>query len=515
MTRGDRVIAFIERFCLVPEGPKVGQPIKLLTFQKKFIKAIFDGNRKVRRAYLSIARKNGKTALIACLVLAFLVGPEAVQNSQIISGARSRDQAALVFNLAEKMVRLSPELSKIVRIVPSGKRLIGLRMNVEYRAISAEAGTAHGLSPILAIIDEAGQIRGEHDAFVEAIETSQGAHEDPILIAISTQAATDDDLFSRWLDDAAEANDPAIVSHVYSAPPDCDLTDRKAWRAANPAMGKFRSLEDVKTWAQRAQRSPAEESSFRWLFLNQRIEAHEPYVSPTIWAECGGEPGEIPDGATVFGGLDLSSSADLTAYVRVAWNGDDLCVWPRFWLPEQGLRDKAREDREPYDRWKRDGFLETTPGATVDYDQIAPIILDDLREGRLHWMSYDRWNWAHFWAALDRAGATAKEIGDSPKEGGKVIRCGQGYQSMSPALRSLDEVMLNGRLRHGNHPVLTMCARNAVVQMDPAGNRKLAKLTRKRRIDGMIALAMATAAAGQPDLSPGPSVYEERGLVFI
>ena len=196
MTQGQKVCAFIERFCIIPEGAKVGQPFKLMPFQRKFIIEVFDNPNGTSRAYLSVARKNGKSALIAAIVLAHLVGPLARQNSQIISGARSRDQAALVFKLAEKMVRLNSELAKIIRIVPSQKTLIGLMMNVEYKAISAEAGTAHGLSPVLAILDEVGQVRGPQDSFIEAIETAQGAHEKPLLIAISTQAATDADLFS-------------------------------------------------------------------------------------------------------------------------------------------------------------------------------------------------------------------------------------------------------------------------------------------------------------------------------
>jgi phage terminase large subunit-like protein len=192
--------------------------LKLMKFQRDFIKGIYDNKHGTSRAYLSVARKNGKSALIAGIVLAHIIGPEARLNSQIVSGARSREQASLVFKLAEKMIRLSPELYKLIKIVPSSKMLIGLPMNVEYKAISAEAGTAHGLSPVLAILDEVGQVRGPTDSFIEAIETAQGAHDDPLLIAISTQAATDGDLFSIWLDDAKNAKDRRIVSHVYTAP---------------------------------------------------------------------------------------------------------------------------------------------------------------------------------------------------------------------------------------------------------------------------------------------------------
>ena len=196
MTRAEKVIAFCERYLKVPEGALVGQPLNLADFQKEFIREIYDNPQGTRRAYLAIARKNGKTGLIAALLLAHLVGPEAKPNTQIVSGARSRDQAALVFALADKMVQLSPELREIVKVVPSSKRLIGLPRNVEYKAIAAEGRTAHGLSPVLAILDEVGQVQGPQDDFVDAITTSQGAHEAPLLIAISTQAPTDADLFS-------------------------------------------------------------------------------------------------------------------------------------------------------------------------------------------------------------------------------------------------------------------------------------------------------------------------------
>lgn len=218
LTRGQRVCAFIERYCIVSEGDLIGQPIKLEPFQKKFILSVYDNPAGTRRGFLSIARKNAKTATIACLLLAHIAGPEAVLNSRIVSGAMSKEQAAEVYNYASKMVQLSPELSRVVRIVPSGKRLIGLARNVEYQAVSADGKTAHGKSPVLAILDEVGQIRGPQSDFVDAIVTAQGAYDNAMMFGISTQAPNDADLFSIWLDDARQSNDPRIVCHVYEAP---------------------------------------------------------------------------------------------------------------------------------------------------------------------------------------------------------------------------------------------------------------------------------------------------------
>lgn len=479
MTRGEKVIAFIERFCRVPEGAKVGEPIKLVKFQRDFILAVYDNPAGTRRGYLSIARKNGKTALIACILLAHLVGPEAKLNAQIVSGALSRDQAALVFNLAAKMVQLSPELSKIVRIVPSGKRLIGLSMNTEFRALAAEGRTAHGLSPVLAILDEMGQVKGPQSDFVDAITTSQGAHESPLLLCISTQAPTDADLFSIWLDDAERSEDPAIVSHVYTAPEGCELDDPKAWAAANPALGLFRSDRDVSEQASQAKRMPSAESSFRVLTLNQRVNMVAAFVSPSVWKAGNGKPDELK-GLRVFGGLDLSATTDLTALVLTGRKDGVLHVHPFFWMPEDSVQEAARRDRAPYDVWVRQGLLRTTPGKVIDYGFVARDIgeitggLDVVKIG------FDRWRMDRMKGAMETAGV------DLPLE-----PFGQGYVSMSPALDALEADLLQENVRHGGHPVLAMCAANAVAVPDPAGNRKLDKSKATGRIDGMVSLAMA------------------------
>ena len=492
MTTGDKVIAFCETYLRVPEGTHVGQPMQLAGFQKQFIRDIYDNPHKTRRAYLAIARKNGKTALIAAILLAHLVGPVAVPNSQIISGARSRDQAALVFHLAEKMVLMSAELSKIIRIVPSSKRLIGLLRNVEYRAISAEGKTAHGLSPVLAILDEVGQIVGPQDAFVDAISTSQGAHESPLLIAISTQAATDADLFSVWLDDAANSKDPRIVSHVYAADDGADVMDEAAWSAANPALGLFRSLDDLREQANQASRMPSAENTFRNLCLNQRVSTVSPFVSRDVWQSCVEYPDDI-EGAEVYCGLDLSSRKDLTAFVAVAKRGEHWDVWCRFWAPEEGVHERAKKDRVPYDVWAREGYLTLVPGNYVDYGFVVQDIVEMLGDCEVKQVAYDRWRMDLFRKELDAIGV---ELPLTPH--------GQGFKDMAPALDTLEAELLNGRLRHGMNPVLTMCAANAVVRMDEAGNRKLDKHKASGRIDGMVALAMAFGSIAKEEAEPPP-----------
>jgi len=495
LTRGERVCAFIEEFCIAPEGDLRGKPIKLDAFQRKFIIEIYDNPNGTHSAYLSIARKNGKTGLIAALLLCHLCGVEAVQNSQIVSGAQSKEQAAVVFELARKMVEMSPRLRAVVRIQPTGKRLIGLRKNVLYRALAAEGKTAHGLSPILAILDEVGQVVGPTDKFVEAITSAQGAYANPLLIAISTQAPTANDMFSTWIDAQKNAPDPRIVCHVYEAPDDCRLDDREAWAAANPAMGVFRSIADIEKQCKQAMDMPANEPAFRNLILNQRVEAESPFIPRSVWEANGAHPGDKPTGK-VWCGLDLSAVADLTAFVAV---DENFGVFPTFWLPHEGLREKARKEKVPYDLWSREGLLLTTPGKAIEYEHIAKFLRVFFDENDVQNVGFDR-------ALMNFLTPWLVKSGFSDDELLKFIAFGQGTLSMTPALRELEVKLCNHQLKHGNHPIMNMCCANAKVTGD-SGARKFDKKRQRGRIDGMSALANAIGVM-PTEVEGGTSFWE-------
>lgn len=488
MTRGERVIAFIEAFCRVPEGDRVGQPMKLLPFQKKFILEVYDNPDQTKLAILSTGRKNAKSTLIAAISLAHVVGPEAIQNSQICVGARSREQASIIFRAASKMIEQSEILKKMSATTPSTRRIVGIKKNVELRILSAEATTAHGLSPVVAILDEVGQIRGPRDDFVEAISTSQGAYENSILFMISTQAADASDYFSRVLDDAAESQDPQIVCHLYSADEDCDIFDEEAWAKANPAMGEFRSKSDILMQAKKAGRQATEEATFRQLILNQRVEKNNPYISRSIWMDGNEDPLPFED-RDVFYGLDLSASDALTALVGVAYDDETedetfLDIHATHWISSRDLTERSKRDRVPYDVWRDQGWLSVTNGYSVDYDFVAAELVKRFQREKIVAVAFDRWNFKSFIAAMERQDATEDMIE-------RFVPFGQGYATMSPAIRRLDEFVLNKRFRHGNNPVLNSCVANATVKMDPAGNRKLDKSHKDKRIDGAVALVMA------------------------
>lgn len=502
LTRGERVISFIESYCVVPEGDHVGKPVVLAGFQKRFILAIYDNPCVTDTAILSIARKNSKTATIAFIMLAHLVGPEAIKNSRIVSGAMSREQAAEVYNLASKTVMQSPKLVDLVRAIPSSKKLIGLPMNVEYQALSAEGKTAHGKSPIVAILDEVGRIVGPRSDFVDAITTAQGAYENPLLIYISTQAATDGDLFSILIDDAKRHKPPKTVCHVYAADNEAEVMDEEAWKAANPAMGLFRSEKDMRKQAEKAARMPSFENTFRNLNLNQRVSSVSPLISKSVWMGCAEPPGDL--GGVLYAGLDLSAKTDLTSFVVIAEREGKLDVWPYFWLPEEGLLEKAKNDRQPYDVWAGEGFLLTTPGHAINYKSVISDIMEIIGGQELVTLAFDRWRIDIFKRDCEEMGVTMN-----------MAPFGQGFKDMSPAIDKLEERLLNGNIRHGNHPVLTMCAANAKATKDPAGNRKLDKMKSNGRIDGIVALTMAIGAMDSKTEKLEPSPWEDENYSII
>ncbi len=488
LTRGERMCGFIERHCVVPEGDLIGQRVVLDHFQRKFILDVYDNPHVTDTAILSIARKNAKTGTIAFIALGHIVGPEAIQNSRLISGAMSKEQAAEVYNYASKCVMLSETLRDMVKIIPSTKKLVGLLLNVEYQAISADAKTSHGKSPIVAILDEVGQVRGPTSDFVDAITTSQGAYSNPLMIYISTQAPNDNDLLSLLIDDALKNKHPKTVCHLYAADPDCDLMDEEQWKKANPALGKFRSYSDMKKQADKAERMPTFRPTFRNLNLNQRVATNNPFIDRDSWKACGKPLVPIEQCVEFYGGLDLSSRKDLTAFVLFGWDPESQTnqAYSYFWTPGDSLAERAKADAAPYELWVEQGYLRTTPRKVVDFEYVLQDIEEIVSGLDLKAIAFDRWRIDDFKKEMERLNI------ELPLE-----NWGQGFKDMAPALDALEEQILNRTMAHGNHPVLTMCAANGVVTKDPAGNRKIDKHKTSARIDGLVALAMAAGIAAK------------------
>ncbi len=507
MTRADRVIAFIERL-KITIGDDAGKPFKLRPWQQAFIRAVYDpvndaGRRTVRRAVLSIARKNGKTELAAALVLVHLIGPEAEPNGEIYSAANDREQASIVFGAVKRMIEATPALQRFLSVVPSTKHIFVKRTDIiaagsKFKALSADANTKHGLNPSFVIYDELAQAKNRE--LFDTLTTSQGARSQPLFLTISTQNNDPNHVLSQMIDDGLAGHDPSTVCHLYAADDDCELLDVDQWHKANPALGDFRSLEDLRVMAERAARLPAEEQAFRLLYLNQRVSLTANLISAADWKACRDPNASLQEGEEIVLALDMSKRTDLTALVGVSLT-DEARVESWFWKPRALLAEHERSDRVPYAQWARDGHLELVEGRSIDPMAVALKVAELTQSYRVKALVYDRWGMDELLRVFDQIGLRAQE---GEGDGLRLVPFGQGYRDMSPAVEAFEMAVINGDLKHAGNPLLTQAVMNAHATSDPAGNRKLDKTASRFRIDGAVALAMACGFKARDREAPQP-----------
>ena len=485
-SRGTRVAQFIEQYCIIPDGHRAGEPFRLTRWQRRFILAVYDNPVVTRRANLSIARKNGKTAFVAALCLAHTAGPESVRAGQVAVGATTVKQAGITFDYAKSMILASPRLAGLFDIVDSRKLMTCRLTQATLRVMSSDAAGAHGLSLSLALLDELGQLDSENSLLYDAFVSSQGAHRRPLLICLSTQSAESKHFFARLIDTDVASGDPKVVTHVYAAPEGAALDDDDAIRAANPSIEDgLLDMDQLRQSAKEAARLPSSESMHRRYVLNQRVVVGVPtFLSREVFEACGEEPEPFGD-MEVFGGLDLSAVSDLTAFVLAARGPAGVwSVRTYAWLPEEGLSDKIKRDGIPFDALVRAGHLFLTPGPTIDYDAVAAQILALVAPLNLRKVFCDSYRMDIQHKSFVRSGASEEFLE-------KLENFGQGMRSMTPALDTVERLFLDRKVRHGAHPILAMCAANAIPKTDDAGNRKLTKKESRGRIDALVAAAMA------------------------
>lgn len=516
--RADRVIEFCEKLT-VTIGDGLGQPLILRPFQRDFIQKVYaphatgTEHRLVRRAVYSVARKNGKTELAAALILAHLIGPEAEPNGEIYSAANDREQAAIVFRAVKRFIQAEPELQRVLKVVDSTKTIYVTRNDIRaagsvFRALSADAGTKHGLNPSLILYDELAQSRSRE--LFDTLATSQGARAQPLLIVTSTQNDDPTHILSELIDSADE--DPTRVVALHAAPEGCDLMDEAAWLAANPALGDFRSRDELVAMAKEAVRLPSFEQQFRLLYLNQRVPLHSSLITAPDWRACGpvitdaprfslADTWDFEPGEPVYLGLDMSLRTDLTALAVVS-AGQKSRVKANFYKPEDHLGDHSDRDRQPYAIWRKQGWVTATPGRSVDPKWIAHRIAEIHARNPVVGLAYDRAYIGELLRCLSDIGVEAQE-GDGP--GIRLVPWGQGFVSMGIAVNAFEHAVLQGELQHDGNPIMTWNVMNAVVTKDPAGNRKFDKTKVRFRIDGAVAMAMALGLKSQ-DRQAAPAV---------
>lgn len=498
LSRADAVIAFIEGL-LISSGAHANTRMRLRPWQREIIHSIYatdsSGRRPVRTCVISMGRKGGKSALAAALALCHLAGPEATSRGQIVSAAADRGQAAIIYAEMRAFVLRNPELAARIVFREFTKTAEDEVTGSTYAALSADARKAHGLSPTLAICDEVAMWRNAE--LLDALRTGQGAHAEPLLLAISTRSPDPDNPLEELIRYGQEVRDgitpdPHFASHVWSAPPEADPWAEETWRAANPGLGDIRSIEDVRVLATQARRLPSQEAAFRAFVLNQPVAPDDRFIRPGDWDACAGEP--EPAGLC-YGGLDLSSGpADLTAFALYWPKSGALRVWA--FLPAASLEQKIREDNAPYRAWAEAGHIVVMPGRTIDRVWLSEWMAEQTSTLPLKGIATDRWLLNDLQATLNREGIRLP-----------LKPMGQGFKDFSPALSAFEAEILASRIRHGGSPLLRWAVANAAVDMDPAGNRKLSKARARGRIDPLVAAVEAVGLAQRAGPAPNINLF--------
>ena len=508
----DYAVSFIECLCHT-KGTWAGEPFDLIDWQEQIIRDLFgilkpNGYRQFNTAFIEIPKKQGKSELAAAVALLLTCG-DGEERAEVYGCAADRQQASIVFEVAADMIRMCPSLNRRCKILAATKRIIYLPTNSFYQVLSAEAYSKHGFNIHGVVFDEL-HTQPNRKLFDVMTKGSGDARMQPLYFLITT-AGTDTKSICyethQKAKDILEGRkvDPTFYPVIYGADIDDDWTDPKVWKKANPSLGITVGIDKVRDACESAKQNPAEENTFRQLRLNQWVKQAVRWMPMDKWDACKKDfDMKFLEGRLCYGGLDLSSTTDITAFVLVfpPIEGDDnYYILPFFWIPEENMEARVLKDHVPYDIWERKGFIETTEGNVIHYAYIEKYIEDLETKYNIKEIAFDRWGAVQMTQDLDNMGLT-------------VIPFGQGFKDMSPSTKELMNLVLGKQIKHNGNPVLHWMMDNVCVRTDPAGNIKMDKSKSTEKIDGAVATVMALDRALR-NSKGNESVYDNRGLLFI
>ncbi|MBB6214701.1 phage terminase large subunit-like protein [Anaerosolibacter carboniphilus] len=509
----DYAVNFIE--CLShTKGKWSGKPFELIDWQEQIIRDIFgtlkpNGYRQFNTAYIEIPKKMGKSELAAAVALLLCCG-DGEERAEVYGCAADRQQASIVFEVAADMVRMSPALSKRVKILSATKRIVFQPTNSFYQVLSAEAYSKHGFNIHGVVFDEL-HTQPNRKLFDVMTKGSGDARTQPLYFLITTAGSDTKSICyetHQKAKDLLEGRkvDPTFYPVIYGADESDDWTDPKVWKKANPSLGITVGIDKVKAACESAKQNPAEENTFRQLRLNQWVKQAVRWMPMDKWDKCAFAVNEEDlFGRVCYGGLDLSSSIDITAFVLVfppEDEDDKYVVLPYFWLPEETLNLRVNRDHVPYDVWEKQEHLKTTEGNVVHYGFIEKFIESLGEKYNIREIAFDRWGAVQMVQNLEGMGFT-------------VVPFGQGFKDMSPPTKELMKLTLEEKVAHGGHPVLRWMMDNIFIRTDPAGNIKPDKEKSTEKIDGAVATIMALDRAIRCGNDTSASVYDGRGLLVF
>lgn len=503
---GEDVCDFLEAFCRQSKGRWAGDPLRLLDWQRDFLMRLHgwmrpSGRRRFREGYLEVPKKNGKSTLISGLALYHLVA-DSEAGAEVYCCAVDKEQASIVFGEADKMVESSPDLSSRLERIPSQKTILHPGSGSKLKAQSADVPSKDGLNASATFFDE---LHRQKTASMWRIYQHAGAtREQPLLLAITTAG---DDLTSicrQQHDYAVGVNtgtieDTSFLGIIYCADASDDLDDPAVWAKANPSLGQTLDPEEFRRALRKAQATPSEWHDFLRLRFNIWAQSSASFLPIETWQSLAAQIDRSSlRGRKVWGGLDLSTTTDLSA---LAWLFSDGTVLLRAWLPQDGIQARERKDKVPYRAWADAGWLTLTPGPVIDYQYIRRAILADAA-------LYDVVQ-----IAIDPHNATQLAIQLGEDDGIPVEFLRQGFLSLNQPTKELERLVLGGELRHEASPVMARAVEKAIAETDAAGNYKLSKKKSTERIDPVAALVNAVAARLTHPADDGPS--DDQPFIFI
>ena len=513
----DRAINFIQ-LLKHTKGEWAGEPFVLLDWQREIMTEVFgtlrpDGCRQYKYVYIEVPKKQGKSELGAGVGLYLEVADEE-PGAEVYSAAADRDQAAIVFNVAMQMVDYNRTLRKILRVIPSTRRIIHPATSSVYRVLSSDVKNKHGFNSHGVIFDEL-HAQPNRDLYDVLTKYAGDARRQPLFWIMTTAGYDKNSICWEVHERARQVKEnitpnPSFYPVLYNLPEGEDWKDEKNWYKVNPSLDHIIGLETVRQACQDAIDNPLEENTFRRLRLNQWTAQSVRWLPLDKWDACGNTIGET-QGRYCYAGLDLSSNIDLTALVMLFPIEDETSfevggfetrydLLAQFWIPEENMRERERKDKVPYDLWVKQGYVTATPGDVIDYERIRTQINSYGTQFDIKEIAFDRWG------AVD---ISQKLSGD----GFTIIPFGQGFQSMGTPTNELMRLTLAGAFNHGGNPVLRWNADNLVCQQNAAGFFKPDKEKATQKIDGMVALIMAIDRASRHQTKA--SKYEEEGLMIL
>ena len=499
-------IDFFPRYLRHSKGQWARQPVELSPWQRFVIGSVFgwkraDGSRRFRVVYEELPRKNGKSTKLAGVGILQLTADNE-GGAEVYSAATKKDQARIIFDEAKRMVSASPDLRDHIR-------RFKLNLSVDatsskFEPLSADEKTLDGLNPSCLLIDELHKHKDR--GLLDVLDTAQGARWQPLLWIITTAGddspesvyAAENDYAVKVLEGTI-ADDSSFV-FITSIDKGDKWDDPKAWAKANPGLGISVKFDDLERQANKAKKSPPAQNAFKRLRLNVRTSSAERAIDMDVWRKNGGkriDPGHLK-GRRCWGGLDLSSKIDISAFVKLfepEEEGGRLLVVPRFWMPLETLEERAERDRVPYRQWVEEGLIEVTAGNVIDHGEIERAVLGDAGDYEIVSLAYDPWN------------ATQLAVGLAER-GVPMVEFIQGLRSYSEPTKELIALLAQGKLDHGNHPVLAWMASNLKTHRDKNENLMPHKLHSTGRIDGMTGLIMAIGRRIAPSEDIGSGFFD-------